>query len=94
MAEGKIVGERKIMLEMDLKNIIYETREVAQAMLDFAKDLEQIQEKYADLSEAIKANEESENSDISLCDSCANKGRCWLMQRYGEARSKCNRYMK
>lgn len=38
-----------IMPEMDLKNIIYETREVAQAMLDFAKDLERIQEKYTDL---------------------------------------------
>lgn len=88
------MAERIIVPEMDLKNIIYETREVAQAMLDFAKDLERIQEKYADLSEAIKANEESENSDISLCDSCANKGRCWLRQRYGDARSKCNRYME
>lgn len=43
------MAERIVAPEIDLKNIIYETREVVQAMLDFAKDLERIQEKYTDL---------------------------------------------
>ena len=38
----------EITAEMDLKNIIAELREVAQALNGFAENLEQIQRKYAD----------------------------------------------
>lgn len=37
-----------ITVEMNLKNIIAETREVAQAMNEFADNLEQIEKKYAE----------------------------------------------
>ena len=38
----------KITAEMNLKNIIFESREVAEALNEFADKLEQIEEKYAD----------------------------------------------
>jgi hypothetical protein len=38
----------KITVEMNLKNIIAESREVAQALNEFADDLEQIEKKYAE----------------------------------------------
>ena len=38
----------KITAEMNLKKIIDESREVAQAFSDFADDLERIEKKYAE----------------------------------------------
>ncbi len=38
----------KITAEMDLKNIIAESREVAQALNEFADNLERIEKKYAE----------------------------------------------
>ena len=45
----------EITAEMDLKKIIAESREVAQALNEFAEKLEQIQRKYA--------NEQEESED-------------------------------
>lgn len=42
----------KITAEMDLKKIIAESREVAQALNEFADKVEQIEEKYADPQES------------------------------------------
>lgn len=44
-----------ITVEMDLKNIIAESREVAQALNEFADNLEQIEQKYK-----VEEMEESE----------------------------------
>lgn len=41
-----------IIPEMNLKNIIAESREVAQALNEFADDLERIEKKYAELQES------------------------------------------
>lgn len=42
----------EITLELNLKNIIAESREVAQALNEFADNLEQIEKKYAELQES------------------------------------------
>ena len=42
----------KITAEMDLKKIIAESREVAQALNDFADNLEHIEKKYAEPKES------------------------------------------
>ena len=42
----------KITAELNLKKIIAESREVAQALNAFADDLEQIEKKYADPQES------------------------------------------
>ena len=44
--------EKIIIPEMNLKNIIAESREVAQALNDFAENLEQIEKKYAEAQES------------------------------------------
>ena len=44
----------KIMLEMNLKKIADESREVAQALNEFADALEQIEKKYAEPQEGDK----------------------------------------
>jgi hypothetical protein len=44
----------EIMVGMNLKNIIAESREVAQAFNEFADSLEQIEKKYADKAESGK----------------------------------------
>lgn len=41
-----------ITAEMNLKNIIAESREVAQALNEFADKLERIEKKYAELQES------------------------------------------
>ena len=41
----------EIMAEMNLKKIIAESREVAQALNEFADNLERIEEKYAESHE-------------------------------------------
>ena len=41
----------EITAEMNLKNIIAESREVAQALNDFADNLERIEKKYAEQQE-------------------------------------------
>lgn len=47
----------KITAEMDLKNVIAESREVAQALNEFANKLEQIEKKYADHTESMSEQE-------------------------------------
>ncbi len=42
----------EITAEMNLKNIISESREVAQALNDFADNLERIEKKYAESQES------------------------------------------
>lgn len=42
----------EITAELNLKKIIAESREVAQALNDFADDLERIEKKYADKAES------------------------------------------
>jgi len=42
----------EITAELHLRNIIAESREVAQALNEFADKLEQIEEKYADSQES------------------------------------------
>ena len=42
----------EIMAEMNLKNIIAESREVAQALNEFADNLERIEKKYAEPQES------------------------------------------
>ena len=42
----------EIMAELNLKNIIAESREVAQALNEFADDLERIEKKYAEPQES------------------------------------------
>lgn len=44
--------EAVIIPEMNLKNIIAESREVAQALNEFADNLEQIEKKYAEPQES------------------------------------------
>ncbi len=47
----------KITAEMDLKKIIAESKEVAQALNEFADNLERIEEKYAEPQESEGAHE-------------------------------------
>lgn len=42
----------KITAELSLKNVIAESREVAQALNEFADNLERIERKYADQQES------------------------------------------
>lgn len=46
------MAKYEITAEMNLKNIIAESREVAQALNEFADNLEQIEKKYAELQES------------------------------------------
>jgi len=46
-----------ITATMNLKNLISEAREVAQAMNEFADNLERIEKKYAELQESEERNE-------------------------------------
>lgn len=46
------MAKYEITAEMNLKNIIAESREVAQALNEFADNLEQIERKYAELQES------------------------------------------
>lgn len=66
------MAERVIIPEMDLSGIIAKSRDVAQALNEFADDLERIDKKYAKWQ--LRENEES------LCDSC-EYGDCALEQR-------------
>ena len=47
----------KIAAEMDLKKIIAESKEVAQALNEFADSLERIEKKYAEPQESEGAHE-------------------------------------
>ena len=47
-----MVATRVIIPELNLKNIIAESREVAQALNEFADDLERIEKKYAEPQES------------------------------------------
>lgn len=51
--------ESVIIPEMNLKNIISESREVAQALNEFADELERIEKKYADPDNAVKNENEN-----------------------------------
>jgi hypothetical protein len=46
------MAKYEITAEMNLKNIIAESREVAQALNEFANNLERIERKYAELQES------------------------------------------
>ena len=48
----------EITAEMNLKKIIAESREVAQALNEFADNLEQIEKKYAEPQESEVRNEQ------------------------------------
>lgn len=54
----------EITAEMNLKKIIAESREVAQALNDFADNLERIEKKYAEPQESEEENDrEPEKTD-------------------------------
>ena len=44
----------ELRAELDLKTFIAETREVAQALVDFANNLEEIDKKYSEANEELK----------------------------------------
>lgn len=46
----------EVTAQMNLKNIIAETREVSRALYEFADKLEQIEKKYAEPQESEKYN--------------------------------------
>ena len=46
------MAKYEITAEMNLKNLIAESREVAQALNDFAENLERIEKKYAEPQES------------------------------------------
>lgn len=48
----------EITAELNLKNIIAESREVAQALNEFADDLERIEKKYAEPQESEEISRE------------------------------------
>ena len=48
----------EITAELNLKNIIVESREVAQALNEFADDLERIEKKYAEPQESEEISRE------------------------------------
>ena len=58
---------------MNLKNIIAESREVAQALNEFADDLERIEKKYAEPQEGSDKCSKCEyyiNPDYTRCHKC------------------------
>lgn len=80
----------KIVPELNLKNIIAESREVAQALNEFADDLERIEKKYAELQESEVQNVDSsilfskETNSFISCLKCENFSKednyCKLLQ--------------
>jgi hypothetical protein len=61
----------EITAEMHLKKFIDETREVAQALNEFADNLEQIEKKYAEPQESEKIN-----CKTTKCENCKNHNYC------------------
>ena len=62
-----------IIPELNLKNIIAESREVAQALNEFADDLERIEKKYAEPQEGSDKCSKCEyyiNPDYTRCKEC------------------------
>jgi len=78
------MAERVLVPEMDLSGIISESRDVAQALNNFADDLEKIEKKYTKMYP---------KQETSLCDSC-KYGDCWLRYQYGPAENHCDHYKK
>lgn len=68
----------EITAEMNLEKIIAESREVAQALNEFADNLEQIKEKYAEPQKS--GNKQTEKS----CNNCAMEYKCLGTLFYGE----------
>ena len=65
--------EEVIVPEMNLKNIIAESREVAQALNEFADNLERIEKKYAEPQESEDKCKKCEyyiNPDYTRCHTC------------------------
>ena len=58
----------KISAELNLKKIIEESKEVAQALNEFADNLERIEKKYAELHENEKADKCDNDHDCEHCD--------------------------
>ena len=56
----------EITAEINLKKIIAESREVAQALNEFAENLEQIQRKYSDEQEVQSKKEEYDGKRIVM----------------------------
>ena len=54
----------EITAELNLKKIISESREVAQALNEFADNLERIEKKYAEPQERSRRNEENRNEQM------------------------------
>ena len=57
--------ESVIIPEMNLKNIIAESREVAQALNEFADELERIEKKYADPQESDEEEQEVKDAIVA-----------------------------
>lgn len=57
------MAKYEITAEMNLKNIIAESREVAQALNDFADNIERIEKKYEDAER--RENEHTKTTDTT-----------------------------
>lgn len=67
------MAKYEITAELNLKKIIAESREVAQALNEFADNLERIEKKYAETQESetkCKNCEYSRNPDYTRCHEC------------------------
>lgn len=60
------MAKYEITAEMNLKKIIAESREVAQALKEFADNLERIEKKYAEPQESEKKREMNPNEEILI----------------------------
>ena len=63
----------EVMVELNLKKIIAESREAAQALNEFADKLERIEKKYAEPQESedkCKSCEYYRNPDYTRCHDC------------------------
>lgn len=60
----------EIAAEVNLKKIIAESREVAQALNEFADNLERIEKKYAEPQDKCKNCEYYLNPDYTRCHEC------------------------
>ena len=67
------MAQYEVMAELNLKKIIAESREVAQALNEFADNLERIEKKYAEPQEdedKCKNCEYYHNPDYTRCHEC------------------------
>ena len=65
------MAKNELMVELNLKDVIAEIREVSQAWNELADNLEQIDKKYAEPQESEKIN-----CKTTKCENCKNHNYC------------------